>query len=201
VKTQRLIASLFFVAACLSVFALFNSRPSPRPCLLVRAYEGSTSNAVQVAKLELHNTTSKDIWLYYSGEEFPLRPPFIERRLSVLPTAANASETNVFSVRIGHFFMHGEKLVPGDSVVLDFPLHDGEPAKLVGVSYYLGTFADGNDFIGNLGTPLLDDRANLKQRAEFYFQKFRRSFRAPKQGEVWCSTALSFRSVEGPKNN
>ena len=158
-----------------------NKRPSLCPVLVFKAYEGSAANSGQVAKLELRNATKRAIWLSYSGSEFPLSPPFIERLAAVPPKATNATKTNVPSIRLGSFFMHAEKLLPGNSMLFDFPLHSGEPTKQVGIWYYLGTFVDGSDFMDNLRTPVLNQRANWNDRGAFYWQKLKRSFRAPQK--------------------
>ena len=178
----------------------WNARPNSYPVLAFKGYERSRTNAAQFARLELRNTTSRAIWLRYSGAEFPLSPPFLERPIAVPPRATNAIETNVYSIRLGSFFMHGEKLLPGTSLPMDFPLHSGEPAKQVGISYYVGTFVDGNDFISNLGTPLLNKSANWKDKAAFQWQKYKRRLsRSPKHHEIWCENPLAFQA--GISNN
>jgi hypothetical protein len=90
--------------------------------------------------------------------------------------------------------MHGEKVLPGNTVRLEFPLRSGESAKQVGVSYYFGRFSDGNDFLSNLGTPALDSRASWKHKAVFYWQRFRRGLKAPQRLEIWCADSLSFQA-------
>jgi hypothetical protein len=103
-------------------------------------------------------------------------------------------ETNVYSIGARSFFTQGEKVLPGSSIRLDVPLHSGEPPEYVGVSFYFGRFSDGNDFLSNLWTPLLDSRANWKDKWVFYWQKFRRSLKAPEHHEVWCADSLSFQA-------
>ena len=112
--------------------------------------------------------------------------------MQVPSESTNSLETKVYSFSVGSFFTQGEKVLPENSVLFDFPIHSGEPEKQVGVCYYFGTFSDGNDFVSNLWTPLLDNRANLKDKASFYWQRLRR--RPPQRHEIWCPDALSFQS-------
>ncbi len=173
---------------------LLNTPRTSSPTLILNEYEGSGTNAGAIAELELRNTTGKAIWLSYSGSEFPLRPPLLERPTGPLPKPAHGMGTNVYSLRVGSFFMRGEKVLPGSSIQLDVPLHPGESPKRVGVSYYFGRFSDGNDFLSNLGMPLLDSRANLKDKTAFYTQRFRRKLKAPQRHEIWCADSLSFQA-------
>ncbi len=168
---------------------LLSSQRSSTPVLVFIGYEGSASNASAIAKLELRNTTRNTIWLRYSGTEYPLRPPLLELSTKPTPKLTNGIALNI---RLGSFFMRGERVLPGDSVRLDVPLHPGEPPKQVGVSYHFGRFSDGNDFLGHLGVRLLDSRANWKAKALFYWQRFGRRLKAPHRHEVWCTESLSF---------
>lgn len=171
--------------------------PSSDPVLVVEGVERSETNSTQLVKLRLDNRSRKSIWLLFSGEGFPLRPPFLE-----LSAAVMANNTNVYSIiRAGSFFMHGEEVLPGKSLSLDFPVVSGEPAKQVGVSYYVGDFKDGNDFTSSLGILVLANQASLKDKIEFFFDKFKRSLKRPKYGEAWCAQALSFRSGVSTNNN
>jgi hypothetical protein len=164
--------------------------PSVHPTLVLNSYEVTGTNTN--AKLELRNTTWRPVWLYYSGSEFPLQPPFLERPTVVPLKAANGFGTNIYSLRVGHFFMHGEKVLPGDSIRLEFPLRSGESPKHVGVSYYVGNFSDGNDFVNHFLRPYLDSKANLKDKARFYWRRFRERFKSPERREIWCEDLLSF---------
>jgi hypothetical protein len=131
----------------------------------------------------------------FGGEEFPLNPPFLERPLVEIPTNGNGNGTNLYSIKAGSFFMRGEEVHPGASLILDFPLISGKPPELVGISYYTGSFNDGNDFIGNLGVPLANTGASLRDKAEFFWERFKRRLRGPQYHEVWCSQSLSFQKA------
>src|SRR5205807_484251 len=143
-------------------FNLLNAPPDADPVLVFNGYGSASTNTAQLANFELRNTSSRAIWLPYSGREFPLRAPFLERPMAAQPPANSARQTNVYSFSVGSFFMQGNKLPPGQKLLLEFPLASGRPASQVGVNYYVGTFKDGNDFLGNLGTRLLKSNASLK---------------------------------------
>jgi hypothetical protein len=193
-RAKRLIPAAIVIVIVMGGLLLLNLRRSSTPVLVFIGYEGSATNAIAIANLELRNTTRKTIWLRYSGTEYPLKPPLLELPKKPLTKLTNGLETNIYSIRVGSFFMHGEKVLPGNSVRLDVPLHLGEPPKQAGVSYYFGRFSDGNDFLRNLRTPLLDSRANWKDRAVFYWQRFKKRLKAPQRHEIWCEDSLSFQA-------
>jgi hypothetical protein len=183
------IPTAIVIAIAVGGLLLFNSQRPSTPVLVFIGYEASPSNASAIAKLELRNTTRKTIWLRYSGTEFPLRPPLLELPAKPTPKLTNGIALNI---RLGSFFTHGEKVLPGDSVRLDVPLHSGESPKQVGVSYFSGSFSDSNDFLGHLRVPLLYRRASWKDKALFYWQRFGRKLKAPHRQEIWCPNVLSF---------
>jgi len=168
-------------------------RPSSPPVLMFRGYRGSPTNSTQIAKLELRNTTSKTIWLYFSGEEFPLQGTFLEGQLEAVTKATNTTWTNI-TVRFTHEFCEGRRVLPGKSLLLELPLHPGQAARHVGIWYYGGTFADGNDFVNSQWLPLLNSNASWKETAAFYWGRLKRTFKGPKRHEVWCPVVLSFQS-------
>lgn len=193
-RAKRLVPAAFVIVIAIGSWLLFNTAPTSPPTLVLNRYEASATNASAVAKLELRNTTGEAIWLYYCGSEFPLAAPLLERPTAPPPKPANGMETNIYSLSVGSFFMRGEKVLPGSTVRLEFPLRAGEPAKQVGVSYYFGRFSDGNDFLSNLRTPLLDSRASWKDKGVFYWQRFRRRLQAPQRHEIWCADSISFQA-------
>jgi hypothetical protein len=85
-------------------------------------------------------------------------------------------------------------LLPGQSLLLEFPLVPGKPASQVGVDFYVGNFRDGNDFLSNLQTPLLGSNVSFKDKAAFYWEKTKRRFKALKRYEVWCPQAVCFQA-------
>lgn len=77
---------------------------------------------------------------------------------------------------------------------LQFPLVSGQPASQIGVDFYVGNMRDGNSFLRTLGTPLVNRNASLMDQAAFYWEKSKRSFRAPKRYEVWCPQTVCFQT-------
>jgi hypothetical protein len=168
-------------------FGTLNFRPDGEPLLIFKGYSARTTNGTQLATFELRNPSKRAIWLCYSGTEFPLKAEFLERPMTVPTCEENTQQTNVYILSVGSFFMQGEKVLPGGSLMLEFPLISGKPASQIGVCCYAGKFSDGNDFLSHLGTPLLDQKATWKEKGEFYFENARRRFKAPKRYEIWCS--------------
>ena len=160
------------------------------PVLVFAGYSSVPTNATRIANFELRNASHRAIWLSYGGREFPLAAPLLERHVGV-PTKANSSQWNI-SASIGSYFEEGKRVLPGRSLLLEFPLVSGQPASQVGVAFYVGNFNDGNDFLGNLGIPLLDLNANLRDKAAFYCEKLKRSFRSAERHEVWCPQIVCF---------
>jgi hypothetical protein len=200
VKAKRLIpAALIIILVAIGGLLFFNTPPAALPTLVFKGYDSSATNGSVIANLELRNTTHRAIWLNYSGSESPFGPEFLEKPTVVPPKLTNGTETNHYSLRAGSFFLFGKKVLPGDSVRLEFPLRSGESAKLVGVTYYLGRFSDGNDFLSHLWRPYLDSKAPWKDKAAFYWQRFRGRFKAPERHEIWCKDLLSFQ--EGITNS
>src|SRR5262249_13901387 len=154
----------------------FSPAPSP-PKLVLTGYERFATNANEKAKLELRNTTGRVIWLIYSGSGSPLKPPLMERPTVPPPLPTNGS--NVYELHLGSFFMQGEKVLPGNTVRLEIPVRSEESPKQVGLSYYIGKFSDETDFLNHVCTPLPSNSGNLKDRAVYYWQRFRRKLRTP----------------------
>jgi hypothetical protein len=155
--------------------------------LVFKGYEGATSNTAQIAIFQLRNNSRRTIWLCYTGTEYPLRAPFLEEPISV------RKETNVYRISLGSFFMHGEKVLPGKDLALEFPLIYGNPAERVGISYYVGSFKDGTDFLGSLRRPL-PSSATLAGKIAFCWNNSKRRISAPKRYEVWCPEPVSFQA-------
>jgi hypothetical protein len=197
-KRQRLIILASIILIVFVGFVYWNAGSSSHPVLVFKGYERSGTNAAQSAKLELRNTTRTPIWLLLEGEKFPLSPGFLERPMVIPPKTTNGVETIFRNLRIGSFFMNGKKLLPGDSLGLEFPLVSGKPPEQGGLTCYVGDFKDGNDFINNVMIVLLDDRATLKERIKFFWEKIKRSLKAPRHFEVWCPQPLSFQSEKSP---
>jgi hypothetical protein len=183
-RAKRLIpAALIILLAIGGLLLFFNTPSNSRPTLVFNGYQISATNTNAIAKLELRNTTGRTIWLRYSGSVSPFSPPFLEQPTVVPPT------------NVARIFFQGKKVLPGDSLRLEFPLRSGEPARLVGLIYYFGKFSDGIDFLQHMRVPALDSRANLKVKVAFYWQKFRRRFEAPERHEIWCNDLLSFQDA------
>ena len=191
-KTQRLIRLGVIILTVIIGWNLLNAHPHANPVLVFKGYGPAATNTAHLANFELRNTTSKSIWLCYSGAEFPLRTPFLERPIVVRPKTDNPQHTNIYSLSVGSFFMHGDELPPGQKLLLEFPLDSGKTASQVGIAYYVGNFKDGNDFLANMGTTILDQSASLKDKVAFYWQASKRHFRAPKRSEVWCPQLVCF---------
>jgi hypothetical protein len=196
-KIRWLIPLIFMIAILIGIFLCFQTPPNSGLVLVFTGYEISSASKRQIAKLELRNSTGAPIWLQYSGEEFPLRAPFLERPLVAPPRLTNSIGPAVYSLRAGSFFFSGEPVLPGGSVAFEFPIFLGEPAKQAGVVCYTGTFADGNDFLGSLSTTGLNTKAGLKDKAAFYLERLKRKIKAPRYHEVWCTNTLSFQSGLG----
>lgn len=193
-KSKRLIPLVSILVIGVGSLLFFNTPPSSPPTLVFKGYERSATNDDVTAKLELRNTTDKVIWLkYYSGSGYPLTPPFLVRPIVPPPKSTNDMGTKI-TFGFGSFITSGEKLLPGSTVLLEFPLHSGEPAKQVGISYYHGNFSNGFDFVTSFYTPFLDDRANLKDKAAWYWQRFKRKLNAPQHHEIWCADVMSFQA-------
>jgi hypothetical protein len=191
-KTQRLVFLGVIILGFVIGLNLLYAHSDADPVLVFKGYSPSATNTTQVAQFELRNMRSRAIWLYYSGREFPLGAPLLERPVAVPARREDTQQTNVYSLSAGSFFMHGDKLLPRQSLLLEFPLSSGKPASQVGIYFYVGRFKDGNDFLGYLGTPGLDSNASLKDRGAFYWEKAKRRFRAPKRCEVWCPQPVCF---------
>jgi hypothetical protein len=191
VKSKRLIFLTGAVVVVLFVWLRVGARSEPLPVLVFRGYAMTTTNTEQVANFELRNVSSRAIWLCFEGREFPLGAPFLER-LVVAPTETNNAQWTNISFSVGSYFMHGEKLLPGRNLPLTLTLTSNKPASTVGIEYYVGRFADGNDFVGNLGTRLLNANSPLKDKATFYWERAKRRLKAPKRYEVWCPQVVCF---------
>jgi hypothetical protein len=193
VKAKRLIPpSLIVLLAVGGLLLFFNTPSTSPPTLVFKGYEISATNTNTIAKLELRNTTGRTIWLYYSGSRPPFGPQFLERADSESSKPTNGIET---SLRFGNSFIEGKKVLQGDSVQLEFPLHSGESAKRVGTIYYLGRFSDSGDFVSHFWKPYLDSNANWKVKAAFYWQRLSGKFKAPEGHEIWCNDLLSFQDA------
>ena len=151
----------------------------------------STTDTEQVANFELRNVCSRPVWLCFEGREFPLGAPFLERPV-VAPVGPNNGQWTDISVSVGSYFMHGEEVPPGRNLPLTLTLTSNKPASTVGIEYYVGRFADGNDFVGNLGTRLLNDNSSPKEKATFYWELAKRRLKGPRRYEVWCPQVVCF---------
>src|SRR5580704_7107641 len=67
---------------------------SSPPMLEFQGYDKSPTNDNRYAKLLLHNTTKRNIWIILQGEEYPLQPTFLKK-----PKIETSASTNVPSVR------------------------------------------------------------------------------------------------------
>src|SRR6266404_3885388 len=121
-KTQRLILLGGIALTAIVALRLTSAQQNADPVLVFKGYSLAPTNTTQVANFELRNTSGRAIWLYYSGTEFPLRAPFLERPIAAQPPTNNARQTNVYSLSLGSFFMHGEELPPGQKLLLEVPL-------------------------------------------------------------------------------
>jgi hypothetical protein len=198
VKTKRLIpaAVIIILVAIGGLLLFFNTATTPRPMLVFRGYEISATNTNAIAKLELRNTTGRDIWLCYSGNEPPLRPPFLEKAAAVPPNLTNNIRTNVYSyMAMGSIFLVVGEVLPGDSVRLEFPLSSGVSAKHVGITYFVGKFSGERDFLRHYFKRYLVINANWKDKAAFYWQRLRGKFKAPERHEIWCEDLISFQDA------
>jgi hypothetical protein len=122
-RAKRLIAAASVIVIAIGGLLFFNTKRTSAPTLVLIGYEDSPTNASATAKLELRNTTGRAVWLRYlshSGQEFPLRPPLLERPTVRPRKAVNGMGTNIYSLSIGSFFMRGEKVPPGSTVDWSF---------------------------------------------------------------------------------
>lgn len=190
---------LFAGAAAITVItalSLLNGQSDGKPVLVFKGYRIGATNGTQLATFELCNASSRAIWLFYSGTEFPLRAQFLERPMVVPTKKDNTQQTNVYiySVSVGSFFMQGQQVLPRGNLILEFPLIPGQPVSQVGICCYEGKFSDGNDFLNHLRTFLLDRNASLKEKGEFYWENARRRLKAPKRYEIWCPQPVCFQA-------
>src|SRR5947207_1464860 len=144
-KTQGLVLLGAIVLVAIIGFNLVNRQPDGDLILVFKGYSSAATNTTRLANFELHNTSSRTVWLCYSGTEFPLRGPFLERVMPPSPKMNNAPWTNI-GISIVSYFEQGVKLLPGQNLSLDYLLRPGEPTLEVGIEYYVGRFKDGNDF-------------------------------------------------------
>jgi hypothetical protein len=199
-KRRNCIALVFFMLVLLGGFFLWDRGSNSRPILAFKGYESSSTNGVRFARFELQNTTKRSIWLVFGGKlGSPLSPGFLERPVIAPLEAASNRGTKPYSVEVGSFIITDEELRPGANRVFDFPLVPAGPPEEVGISYYVGNFKDAHDFFEHMGIPLLDSRASLKDKLEYYLQKLKSQFRGPKYQEVWCQQPISSRE-EKPTN-
>jgi hypothetical protein len=189
-KTRRVALLISVLAAAVGGGVFFGTRPTPAPVLVFDGYSGSVTNRKLFANFELRNTTGRTIWLLYSGEEFPLSPPFLERPIAVQPQLTNGVGLNF---EIGHVFSTGEKVPPGGKMLLEFPLHPGEPAKQVGLRYYSGKFTNVFDFMNSTRIQA-DSRAKWKRVLTDYWCRLGGSSKPARSREVWCEEMLSFQT-------
>jgi hypothetical protein len=118
---------------------LTSAQPDPDPALLFKGYGSTETNKTKVAKLELSNTSSRTMWLYYEGRKPALTPPFLERATApVKPHNTNW----VVSASIGNWFTEEHVLLPGQSLRLNFPLVPGKAAVQVGIEYFFSSLND-----------------------------------------------------------
>ncbi len=192
-KRRRRIALGIFTLAVLASLIFWKAQPSSSPVLVFEGYETAATNGTQLVRLKLQNTTRQSVWLFFSGDAgSTITPGFLERPMIAPHETTNAVQTNLYSVKIGSFFMYGEELRPGASRFFDFPLVSGKPAEQLGISYYVGSFKDSRDFFAHMALPILQNDASFKDRLKFYWEKFKRHFGGPKQREVWCQQPVSF---------
>ena len=191
-KTKSLVLLCAIVLTVIAAVILSSAHRDAEPVLVFKGYRSTPTNATQVANFELRNMSSRVIWLSFGGREFPLSATFLERPLVRPPNTNNTQWT--ISASIGSYFEQGEKLLPGQNLLLEFPLVSGKPASQVGVDFYVGNFRDGNDFLSNLDTPLLCSDASFNEKATFYWEKTKRRFKAVKRYEVWCPQAVCFQA-------
>jgi hypothetical protein len=94
----------------------------------------------------------------------------------------------------GLIIMRGEKVLPRGSLTLEVPLISGKPAAQVGICCYAGRFKDGNDLLSHLGTGLLGQKASLKEKGEFYWERFKRRFNGRRRYDIWCPQTVCFQA-------
>jgi len=190
-RAKRLIpTALIFLIAIGGWLLFFNSAPPSRPTLVLKGYEISSTNIYAMAKLELRNTTGRDIWLCYwasEASEFPSHLQFLERSTVGPPKLTNDFKAFPYSF--------AEKVLPGDSVRLKFMLHSGQPADYIGINYYSGRFSDETDFLSQLFRSYLDNKVNWKYKASFYWQRLTGKIKRPERHEIWCNDLLSFEAA------
>jgi hypothetical protein len=172
-KKVATLAAILVIGAASILFVLYSDR---RPSLILRGYEGSTTNGSRVAQLELRNTTRKIIWLYYCGDDGE-RPPFIGE-----PGASD------FSGRVRHLW---KKVPPSGAQELDFTVFEGEPPRRAGISYYSATMSEWGEFL-NGGGRALPISGTWTQKLALRWYWFKRSVKTPKCRQVWCAQPLSF---------
>jgi len=192
-RAKRLIPAFIVLIIIGGLLLFFNTASPSRPILVLKGYGSATNDSV-VANIELRNTTGRDIWLCYRGSRPPFGPQFLERSTASPSTPTNRIETSL-RVHLGFSFIEGKKVLPGDSVPLEFPLNSGESAKQVGVIYYFGRFSDSADFVSRFWKPNLESKANWKDKAAFYWRKLTGKFKAPERHEIWCNDLMSFEAA------
>jgi hypothetical protein len=191
---QLILGALIVLIIIGGLLLFFNTASTSRPMLVFKGYEISATNTNAMAKLELRNTTGRDIWLCYRGSRPPFGPQFLERSTASPSKPTNLIETSL-RVHLGFSFIEGKKVLPGDSVPLEFPLNSGESAKQVGVIYYCGRFSDSADFVSRFWKPNLDSKANWKEKAAFYWRRLTGKFKTPERHEISCDDLLSFEAA------
>jgi hypothetical protein len=184
---KRLIPAAIIILVAIGGLLLFNTATTPPPTLVFKGYEISATNTNAMAKLELRNTTGRDIWLCYCVSEFPSHLQFLERSTAGPPKLTNDFRAFPYSF--------AEKVLPGDTVQLKCPLNSGEPAKHVGINYYFGKFLDENDFLHHLSTPVLLRKLDGTLKPVSFWQRLRGKFKAPKRHEIWCNDLLAFEAA------
>jgi hypothetical protein len=79
-KTKRLVLLCAIVLTVSAVVILSRANRDGNPLLVFKGYGSTPTNSTQVANFELHNMSSRVIWLWFGGREFPLSATFLERR-------------------------------------------------------------------------------------------------------------------------
>ena len=193
-KTHILLPLTAAFSVVAIAFNLSGAESEAKPVLVFKWFAGSPTNAAQLARFELRNTTSNVLWLCYSGEEFPLRPPFLTRPLIAQTNVDTTVLTNGYRLRIGNFFTSGINVPPGDNLPLELPFIPSQPTAQVGISYYVGSFEGGNAFLATLTVPGSEYAPTWRDRGDtFYVGKANK--REAARYEVWCPESVIFQAT------
>jgi hypothetical protein len=176
------------------LFVFCTKSKDASPVLELKGYEFRGTNAGLIAKLKLKNTTYRTLWLFLSGTDYPLRPVFdrhplvVEHPLVTLPASNNVYSLNV----VEPFFMSAQPVRPSETLDLEYPMTAQEIPERVGLDFYTGNFADGNDFFENMIVHGSVQPAGLKQKLKSALIKLKRHFKAPRYHQVWCAETLTY---------